>query len=106
MWLSFNELQISRAYEDKMTATYDGVSFFHVLFVEDILSRLCLWRSFPVRFRGGNLFVGQHLPELRGSIDRHVLQVAEILEIGKQGEVPRKPCVTLYQRGGRGRMHW
>ena len=51
--------------------TYYGVSFFHVLLVEDVLAGICFWRSFPVGWWGGNLLVGQYLPKLGGSIDGH-----------------------------------
>jgi hypothetical protein len=91
MCLSFNGLQISWVYKRRRAATYHSISFFHVLFVEDILARVCFRGSFPVGFWGRNLLVGQHLLKLRCSIGRHIWveqmegrgRVAEVLEICK-----------------------
>lgn len=73
MWLSWGEPHVSGVYNQTRRTTHHGISLFHVLFVEDILARVSLWRPFSVGFRGGNLLVGQHLPELGGSINGHVL---------------------------------
>lgn len=72
MCLSFGALQISWVYERAIRATYDSVSFFQILFVEGIFPGVGPWRSFPVGFGSGKLFLGQDFPELGGSIDRHV----------------------------------
>ena len=61
------ELKITRE------PTYYSVPFFQVLFVEDGLARVSLRHPFPVWFGGGDLLLGQDIPELGGSIDRHFL---------------------------------
>lgn len=71
MCLSFNVLQVSWVYERAVRATYHSVSLFQILFVEDIFPGVSPWRPLPAGFGSGNLFLGQHLPELGGSIDRH-----------------------------------
>jgi hypothetical protein len=72
MWLSFGVHQISRACEHTGNITYHSVALFQVFFVEVISARVRLWRAFPAGFWGGNLLLGQRLPELGCSINRHV----------------------------------
>ena len=53
--------------------TYHGVPLFQVLYVEDVLAGVSLRHPLPAWFGGGSLLLGQHIPELGGSINRHFL---------------------------------